>query len=100
MPAISARIPDDDEDALEEVAELLDEDKSSVIRKALREGLHDIRVRVAIQRYQSGEVSMKQAARTADVSLSEWFDIANENNLTTQLTLEDIESDIETAREL
>lgn len=43
---------------------------------------------------------MKQAARTADVSLSEWFDIANENNLTTQLTLEDIESDIETARQL
>lgn len=96
MPSISARIPDDEEDALEEVAELLDEDKSSVIRKALREGLHDIRIRVAIQRYQSGEISMKQAARVADVSLSEWFDIARENNLTTQLTPEDIERDVET----
>lgn len=59
MPSISARIPDDEEDALMEVAELLDQDKSSVIWKALREGLHDIRVRVAIQRYQSGELSMK-----------------------------------------
>lgn len=96
MPSISARIPDDEEDALEEVAELLNEDKSSVIRKALREGLHDIRVRVAIQRYQSGELSMKQAARVADVSLSEWFDVARENNLTTQLTPEDIERDVET----
>lgn len=100
MPSISARIPDDDEEVLEEVAELLDEDKSTVIRKALREGLHDLRVRVAIQRYQSGEISVNQAARVAGVSLSEWFDIARENNLTTQLTSDDLEADVEAAREL
>ncbi|USZ73479.1 ribbon-helix-helix domain-containing protein [Natronosalvus halobius] len=38
MSSISARIPDEDEENLEEVAALLDEDKSPVIRKALREG--------------------------------------------------------------
>jgi len=37
MPSISARVPDDDEDELEAVSELLDEDKSTVIRKALSE---------------------------------------------------------------
>jgi predicted HTH domain antitoxin len=78
----------------------LDEDKSTVIRKALREGLHDLRVQVAIQRYQSGEISVNQAARVAGVSLSEWFEIARENNLTTQLTPEDFESDVDAAREL
>jgi predicted HTH domain antitoxin len=100
MPSISARIPDEEREALEEVADLLDEDRSTTIRKALREGLHDLRVRVAVERYQTGEVSVNQAARIAGVSLGEWFEIARERNLTTQLSSEDIERDADTAREL
>jgi predicted HTH domain antitoxin len=76
VPSISARIPDDEREALDEVAELLDEDRSTTIRTALREGLHDIRVRVATERYQSGEVSVNQAARIAGVSLGEWLEVA------------------------
>ena len=100
MPSISARIPDDDEEALEAVAELLDEDKSTVIRKALREGLSDLRVRVAVERYQSGEVSTNQAARIAGVSIAEWLEIARERNLTSQLSPDDLAADVEAAREL
>lgn len=100
MPSISARIPDDEEEALEEVAKLLGEDKSTTIRKALHEGLYDLRVRVAIERYQSGEVSVNQAARIADVSISEWLEIARERNLTHQLTPEDLEDDVEAARDI
>jgi len=100
MPSISARVPDDDEDELEAVSELLDEDKSTVIRKALAEGLSSIRQRVAIERYQSGELSVNEAARLADVSLAEWLEISREHNLTTQLSPEDIESDAAAAREL
>lgn len=94
MTTISARLPDDEADELDEVAALLDEDRSTVIRKALDEGLHTLRVRLAIQRYQTGDVSMKQAARLAGVSLGEWFDIARKHNLTTQLTPEDLERDV------
>ena len=100
MPSISARIPDDEREALDEVAELLGEDRSTTIRKALREGLSDIRVRVAAERYQSGEVSVNQAARIAGVSLGEWLEIARERNLTTQLTPDDLESDAESARDI
>ncbi|EMA36546.1 hypothetical protein C447_14851 [Halococcus hamelinensis 100A6] len=50
MPSISARIPDEEREALEEVADLLDEDRSTTIREALREGLHDLRVRTAVER--------------------------------------------------
>lgn len=100
MPSISARIPDDEAATLEEVAELLGEDKSTVIRKALGEGLRDIRIRLAIQRYQSGEVSVNEAARIADVSLGEWLEIARERNLTTQLTPEDLQADADTALDL
>jgi len=100
MASISARIPDEEREALEEVADLLGEDRSTTIRKALREGLHDLRVRVAVERYQTGEVSVNQAARVADVPLGEWFEIANEHNLTTQLSPADLERDADVAREL
>lgn len=100
MPSISARIPEDEEATLEDVAELLGEDKSTVIRKALGEGLRDIRIRVAIQRYQSGEISVSEAARIADVSLAEWMEIARERNLTTQLTADDLQRDADTALDL
>lgn len=99
MTTISARLPDDEADELDEVADLLDEDRSTVIRKALDEGMHTLRVRVAVQRYQTGDVSMNQAARIAGVSLGEWFDIARKHNLTTQLTPEDIERDVETLKD-
>ncbi|MEF8791934.1 MAG: UPF0175 family protein [Haloarculaceae archaeon] len=100
MPAISARLPDDEAEELERVAEMLGEDKSSVIRKALSEGLRDLRVKRAVERYQTGEVSVKQAARIAGVSLGEWLEIARERNLTGQLTPEDLEHDAETALDL
>ena len=100
MPSISARIPEDDEADLEAVIELLDDDKSTVIRKALADGLESLRRRVAIERYQSGEVSVNQAARIAGVSLAEWLEIAREHNLTTQLSPDDLDADATAAREL
>ena len=100
MASISARLPDDEAEELERVAEMLGEDKSSVIRKALSEGLRELRVRRAVERYQTGDVSVKQAARIAGVSLGEWLEIARERNLTTQLSPDDLERDAETALDL
>jgi predicted HTH domain antitoxin len=100
MPSISARISDEDEAQLAAVAELLDEDKSSVIRKALNEGLTDLRIRVAVERYQTGEVSTNQAARIAGVSVADWLEIARDRNLTSQLSPADLEDDVAAARDL
>lgn len=93
-------MPDDEAEELERVAEMLGEDKSSIIRKALSEGLRDLRIRRAVEQYQTGEVSVKQAARIAGVNLGEWLEIARERNLTSQLTPEDLERDAETAMDL
>lgn len=100
MPSISARIPDDAEAELEAVADLLGVDKSTVIRKALTEGLGTLRRRVAVERYQSGEVSVNQAAGIAGVSVAEWLEIARDHNLTTQLTPGDLDDDAAGARDL
>lgn len=100
MPSVSARIPDDDNDEIETVAELLDADKSTVIREALREGLADMRINLAVEQYQTGEVSANQAARIAGLSLADWLVVARERNLTTQLMPDDLAADAEAAREL
>lgn len=100
MPTVSTRLSDEAYDDLEAVVELLDEDTSTTVRKALDEGLHELRVRHAVERYQSGDVSVNEAARIADVSLAAWLEIARERNLTTQLSPEDLERDAGTAREL
>lgn len=100
MVSISARIPEDDAETLDEVAELLGEDRRSTIRRALREGLHDLQVQVVVEQYQTGDVSMNQAARIADVSLEEWLEIAREHNLTSKLTPDGLETDTETVRDL
>jgi len=100
MPTISARIPEADQAELDTVAELLSEDRSTTIRKALREGLETLRTRHAVERYQSGDVAVNQAARLAGLSVAEWLEVAHERNLTTQLTAEDLRADIDTARGL
>ncbi|ESS08407.1 MAG: Ribbon-helix-helix protein, copG family/uncharacterized protein family (UPF0175) [uncultured archaeon A07HN63] len=100
MPSVSARIPDDDKEEINAVAELLDADKSTVIREALREGLADMRIDLAVEQYQTGDISVNQAARIAGLSLADWLVVARERNLTTQLTPDDLSADAEAAREL
>lgn len=100
MPTISARVPEDDLAELDEVADLLAEDRSTTIRKALREGLAELRTRHAVERYQSGDVAVNEAARLAGLSIAAWLEVAHERNLTTQLTAEDLRADVENARGL
>ena len=100
MPSVSVRLPEAEKDELESVAALLEEDRSTTIRKALREGLSDLRVRVAVERYQSGDVSLNEAARLANVTVAEWLEIARDRNLTVQLSREDLEREVDAAGEL
>lgn len=100
MTSISARLPDDEAAELEAVADLLGLDRSTTIRKALDEGLSELRINRAIEEYQSGNASVNQAARIAGVSIAEWLEIARDRNLTTQLTPDDLQDDADAAREL
>lgn len=100
MPSISARLSEEEAEELERVCELLGADRGTVVRKALSEGLRDLRVQRAVERYRMGEASVTQAARIAGVSLGEWLEVARDRDLVTQLTPADLERDAETALEL
>ena len=100
MPTISARLSDEELAELETVADLLEDDRSTTIRKALEEGLRELRIREAVGRYQQGDVAVNEAARLAGLSVAEWLDVARERNLTTQLSAADLRRDADNAQEL
>jgi len=100
MPTVSVRISDDEKAELDKVAELLEQDRSTTMRQAIREGVETLRTRHAVERYQSGDVSVNEAARLAGVSIAEWLELAHDRGLTTQLDETDLSFDAERAGEL
>lgn len=100
MPTVSARLSEADNEELESVSDLLDSDKSTTIRRALEEGLSTLRERHAVERYQSGDVGVGEAARLAGLSVGEWLELAHDRGLTTQLDETDLSFDAERTREL
>jgi predicted HTH domain antitoxin len=100
MATVSVRIPDEKKAELDEVAELLEQDRSTTMRQALREGVETLRTRHAVERYQSGDVSVNEAAGLAGLSIAEWLELAQDRGLTTQLDETDLSFDAERAGEL
>jgi len=100
MPTVSVRIDEEEKAVLDNVAALLEQDRSTTMRQAMREGVETLRTRHAVERYQSGEVSVNEAAQLAGVSIAEWLELAHDRGLTTQLTETDLSFDAERAGEL
>lgn len=100
MPTVSVRLSDEEVSALDEAADLLGQDRSTTIRKSLEEGLGELRVRHAVERYQSGDASVNEAAALAGMSIGQWLETANDRNLTTHLDADELSFDVERATEL
>jgi predicted HTH domain antitoxin len=82
------------------LAELLGIDKEEALRLALKEGIHELRIRKATELYASGKTSMKQAARVAGLDLADWFAIARDKNLVLQIRPEELDEDVEVLQDL
>lgn len=93
MPSITVQVSDDDREQIDVVADLLDTDRNTVIREALREGLAEMRLDLAVEQYRAGELSADEAARIAGLNLADWLAIARERNLTPQFTADDRAAD-------
>jgi len=100
MPTVSVRIPEEEKAELDDLADLLDQDRSTTMRQALRKGVGTLRIRHAVERYANDEVSVNEAARLAGVPIAEWLELAGDRGLTTQLDATELEFDVERAREL
>jgi predicted HTH domain antitoxin len=82
MGTVSARVPDDLEDALEEYVAAENVGRSTAIRQLLAEGLEEWRVERALDLLGEGRVTLSRAAEIADVSVWELRRRANEADVT------------------
>ena len=79
---------------IEDLAELLGISKEEAQKRALQEGIKDLKLRKAIELYVANKISVKQAARIAGISLADWFVIAKEKELLVQIKPEEIDEDL------
>ncbi|MEF8825905.1 MAG: UPF0175 family protein [Halapricum sp.] len=100
MPSISADVAKETVADVEAVAELLGDDRDTTIEKALREGLETLRIRAAVERYQTGEISVGEAADIADCTVADWLEISHDKNLTAQYAPEELADDAQTVTEI
>ena len=79
---------------IEELAKLLGISKDEAQKKALEEGIKDLRLKKAIELYMGNKASVKEAVRIAGISLADWFVIAKEKGLLVQITPDEIEDEL------
>ena len=82
MGTVSARVPDDVEDELEEYLEAEKLDRSTAIRKLLSEGLEEWRRERALDALESGDVTFSKAAEIAGLSVWDFARLAEEHDVT------------------
>ena len=82
------------ENDIEELAKLLGITKEEAHKRALQEGIKDLKLGKAIELYVSRKVSVKQAARVAGLSLAEWFIAAKEKGLFLQIKPEELDEEL------
>lgn len=96
MENVTARMSEEELDLIERLAEARKTGRSEAIREAIRQGAREELVRIALQRYQDGEVGMRGAADLAGVTIGEMMHEANERGVLSNYDEADLESDVET----
>ncbi|MFC7166119.1 hypothetical protein [Halospeciosus flavus] len=82
MGTISARVPDDLEEDLEEYVDEEQLDRSTAIRKLLSESLAEWRINHALEKLDAGEMTFSRAAEIADVDPWRLATLAEERGIT------------------
>ncbi|WP_435180043.1 UPF0175 family protein [Halorussus sp. AFM4] len=95
MENVTTRMSDEELDLVDRLAEQHDGSRSDAIRAAIRAGAREELVRVALQKYQHGEVGMRGAADIAGLTVAEMMDEANERGVLRNYDEADLESDVE-----
>lgn len=101
MVNVQVRLPEDMAAELDALAEDLHASRSEAIRRALDEGLRELKLQRAMQRYQAGDWTLARAAREAGVPLSRFARAAADRGIPFfRYSVEEAEADAQVAAEL
>jgi predicted HTH domain antitoxin len=95
MENVTTRMEEDEIEMVERLAEEMGVSRSDAVRIAVRGGAKDELVRIALQRYQEGEIGMRDAAELAGTTVSEMMAEANKRGVLINYDEADLESDVE-----
>lgn len=98
MENVTARMSEEEIDLVERLSEATGQSRSDAIRSAIRRGASDELIRVALQRYQDGNVGIRGAADIAGISIAEMMHEANERGVMSNYDEADLAGDVDALR--
>lgn len=94
METVTTRIPEDDEEALAELEAELSADRSTVLRRLIRQGLEEWRKDRALEQLRDHRITLRKAAEIANMPYVEMLTLAAEEGIDVGYTTEDLERDL------
>ena len=79
--AVYLRLTDDDLSLVKKVAQEEQSKQSAVLKKIVQLSIHELRISRAINKYTSGQLTMRQAAREAGLNYFTFFEELSRRNL-------------------
>lgn len=91
---VSARLPKEMVDLIEEIAREEKVDKSTVLDRALDHYIREWKLQRALDSYREGAATLPRAAEIAGLSVWEMIDILSRRKIQPQYDIEDLEEDL------
>ena len=91
---ISARVPKERAQLLEEIAREEKVDKSTILVRALDHYVREWKIKKAIESYMNGSATLPKAAEIAGISVWEMIELLAERGIFSQYSIEDLEEDL------
>lgn len=91
LKQMSMRVPKEFYETLSQLSKLEKQEKSFIVREALKEGLDKIRKEKAISLYKERKLSLSEAAKLADVGAGEMMELLVQAGVKSEISIEDFE---------
>jgi predicted HTH domain antitoxin len=98
MENVTTRMSEEELGLIERLAEARGTGRSDAIREAIRQGAREELIRIALQRYQEGEVGIRGAAKLPGLTIAEMMHEANERGIMLNYDETDLDDDVAALR--
>lgn len=85
------RIPKEFYETVEQLSKLEKQEKSLVVREALKEGLEKLRKERAVHLYKEKKLTLSEAAKLADVGAGEMMELLIQAGVKSEISIDDFE---------
>ena len=95
VETVSVRIDKPELTEIEELSKLEKKTKSSILREVLEKGIKEKKLEIAIDKFRNNEATAWQAARMANITLSQFMDILVQKGVDFHYGIKELKEDVE-----